>query len=323
MQAPRKLSRAWGHRGYPLSARPSQRPHLAGPTTISSCYEACACVLRAVANRPVLVSADSDYGWRYRFLGPAGVTVLVLSVAILAAFIATSSYIGSVTSEIHLNQSKTTPSGVARAPHPRTAPASLPALLAKVRGAVWTVHTFDANGEPVTGSAFAVVSSSTQTFLITSYVVVAAAVYQPAPLIQVAQGGGAGQQVTLRLWDQEHDLALLVLGHGNEPVLQGTDAHPPLTGQQVYVISGGAAGASISTDKVVDGSTLALEEDAPPAGVSPGSPVIDISGSVLGIDASYEPLHSTPLSAGARFVVPIRDTCAVVLVCPGGSFPAG
>lgn len=254
---------------------------------------------------------------------PVGVMVLVLVAAGLGAFIWTSTYVNSVASGAQLNRSPARGAGSQAGPPSPTSPATLAALLAKVHGAVWEVDTFDANGQPSVGSAFAVVSSANQTLLLTSYAVVTAATYQPAPSIDVRQGS-ISKPATLRTWDAAHDLALLVLDEGNQPVLVGPPpVTAPQTAQQVYAISGAGSNGAITTGKLSPGSTAAgLVDDAAQDDASRGGPLVDAGGSVLGVDSlAYSPQAATS-SPGAHIAVPIQDACTEVLVCPGDTFPS-
>ncbi len=262
----------------------------------------------------------------YGVLIPLGVTVFILVAAGLGAFIWTAVYVNSVASgaqQSHAQASKSAGKRPGQPPSP-TSQATLSSLLGKVHAAVWAVDTFDANGRTTAGSAFAVVSNSDQTLLLTSYSVVSAAAYQPAPTIQVHQPGGANKLVTLRTWDPAHDLALLVLNEGNDPVLHGAST-PPQPGQQVYVVSGsGGPDGTITTGKLrAVATTSGLVDDAPQDSASRGGPLIDIDGNVLGVDSmAFVPPQPTASMAGTHVAVPIQDACAEVLVCPGNTFPS-
>lgn len=266
---------------------------------------------------------------RSRLLSPLVITILFLIACAAGSLIWTALYINSIVSGIERGRPATSAGRRTNGAPPRAvAPASgaaVPAvLLAEVHGAVWAVHTLDANGEPVTGSAFAVISTSSQTYLLASFSVVAAATYQPAPTIEVSQGNGAPQATTLLTWDPAHDLALLDMTEGNEPVLHGTGAYQPRPGQPIYVVSGwGGSDGSITAGKISNASSSALEYDAPKGVSSDGGPLIDATGSVLGVDSSaYTPSQATDSPAGTSSAVPIQEACAQVLACPGGSFPS-
>lgn len=265
---------------------------------------------------------------RQLLLRPWLVALVILLAAALASFIWAATYVSSVSSNASHGPPGNRAAGPAASPPatppPPSSPAAVAAVLAKVHGAVWAVHTLDANGEPSTGSAFAVQSSSDQTLLLTSYSVVATATYQPAPPIQVNQGGGPQQPVTLRDWDPGHDLALLVLADGNQPVLQGS-AVAPRAGQPVYAVSGlGGPDGSAAAGQVVAASGQVLEDTATQGSSARGGPLVDINGSVLGVDSqAFVPPAATAPPAGTHAAVPVQDSCAALLVCPGGTFPTG
>lgn len=269
---------------------------------------------------------DSDRPWWRRWLlRPVTVTVLVLFAAVVITFAWTTDYVDSAVSSATATQSTTTPttspSTIGSTPASPVAQAA--ALLPRVRGAVWAVSTLDTNGDPTTGTAVAVISTPTQTLLLTTYSLVAASIYQPAPGIEVSGAGGIQVSATLRTWDTANDLALLVVDSGGEPVLVGAGTTAPSPGQQVFAVSStGGAAATISPQKVVDGSTLILSGGSAPA-LPPGAPVVDVNGSVLGVSSpGYTPPSAIALPAGDSYAVPIAAACAIVLMCPGGTFPS-
>lgn len=242
------------------------------------------------------------------------VTILVLAASAGAAFAWTAAYVGSVTSAArHASRG----SGPAQAGGAAAVP---PGLSAKVDGAVWKVQTFDVNGEPSAGSAFAVASNASETLLIASYSVVSAATYQPAPPVKVSRAGVGPVPVTLRAWDPTHDLALLVLSKGDQPVLRGAGSTPPSAGEAVYAVGGTGA---ITAGKLRNVSPSALEDDVEQHSSSRGGPLVDGAGEVLGVDsAAYEPASAPAAAPGSNLAVPIQEACAVVVVCPGGKFPS-
>ncbi|MDQ6840516.1 MAG: serine protease [Actinomycetota bacterium] len=258
---------------------------------------------------------------RRRLLAPLVVTILVLVAAGLGSFFWTAHAMHTAVSDSRTGPSA--PTTAAGSTAKSAAAASQSALLAQVHGAVWAVNTLDAEGNPSVGSAFAVVSGPSQTLLVTSYSVVAAATYRAAPPLQVNQGGGPDQPVTLRTWDPGHDLALLVMAVGNQPVLHGTGGIPAAAGQAVDMVSGaGGANGAIAAGKLLAVSATALADDIPPGNDGRGGPVIDTSGDVVGVASSaFMPPPSAATPTGAHVGVPIGVVCAEVLVCPGGSFP--
>jgi hypothetical protein len=112
-------------------------------------------------------------------------------------------------------------------------------LPAKVGGGVFFVRTLDAAGLPSAGSAFVVSSSPTETLLLTSYAVVAAAQANPAPSLTIEKGG---ERIPVELvsWDADHDLALLRTARGNLPQLEWApdDVRARSSSSRVYAMSG-------------------------------------------------------------------------------------
>src|SRR2546421_2242659 len=123
---------------------------------------------------------------------------------------------------------------------------TLATLSKQVAPSMFFVHTLDETGQASVGSAFAVASDANQTFLVTSFNAVRAATKKPGPDLFVRQGN-ADTKVTVYTWQEDKDLALIVLPRGNVPKLTVAAANPPLgIGERVFAASGlGAAGATI------------------------------------------------------------------------------
>jgi hypothetical protein len=265
---------------------------------------------------------------RRRLVVPAVVTLAVLAAAVAGSFLWTDHIISTATAGL---ENRPPPPTANPGTSAGAAAANQASLANLVHGAVWSVNTYDGNGNPSAGSAFAVVSTSTQTLLLTSYAVIAANTYAAPPPLLVNQGGGPDQAVTVRTWDPAHDLALLVMDKGNQPVLHGTSGVAPVLGQRVYEVSGaGGPTGAITAGKLVAVSDGTLDEDIPQDSAARGGPVIDSGGDVLGMVSSayLPPAPATtnqpgPSTAGAaaHAGVPISDACLEVLVCPGGTFP--
>src|SRR5207249_8391304 len=124
---------------------------------------------------------------------------------------------------------------------------TLSKLLDKVGPSVWFVQTLDDAGQPSVGSGFVVASDADQTFLVTSFAAVRAATRNPGPPITVAKGNDA-EKATLWTWQEDHDLALLIIKKGNQPKLNWVSGKPAVKlGERVFAVSGrGGAGASIT-----------------------------------------------------------------------------
>jgi S1-C subfamily serine protease len=198
-------------------------------------------------------------------------------------------------------------------------PATLAALVKQVAPSVFFVHTLDANGQPSVGTAFVVSSDPTESLLVTSYTTVQAATHAPGPTVFIQQGN-TNTQVTVRAWDNEYDLAVLVLPQPSLRALPAATPTPaPQPGDRIYAVSGlGSAGASITQGSVVDVSASGITEDAAIGPSFQGGPLIDQAGQVVGVASrTYSPLGFT--TQGVWFAPYVEAACNKVLVCPGGT----
>jgi S1-C subfamily serine protease len=200
---------------------------------------------------------------------------------------------------------------------------TLDALVKKAGPSLWFVHTLDEAGQPSVGSAFAVASDANQTFLITSYTTVRAATRRPGPDVNVRQGTGPDVKATVWTWQEERDLALIILPKGNTPKLDFAGKDPPLSvGERIFAISGlGADGGSASQGFIGDVSSAGVQHDAAIGPSFQGGPMLNSDGKVVAIASrSYAPLGFA--SDGVWFGVPVQAVCEKVLKCPNGS-PSG
>src|SRR5437763_1041973 len=115
---------------------------------------------------------------------------------------------------------------------------TLNALVKKAGPSMFFVHTLDEAGQPAVGSAFAVASDANQTFLVCSYTTVRAATRRPGPDVFVRQGNGQDVKVTVWTWQEERDLALIILPKGNTPKLDFAGSNPPTSiGERIFALS--------------------------------------------------------------------------------------
>ena len=145
-----------------------------------------------------------------------------------------------------------------------------------------------------------------------------AASHQPGPQVSVSR---AGEDVKVQVWtwQEDKDLALLILPKQNQPRLQWSGDSPPVkTGDRVFAVSGlGAGGGSITQGLVADISGTGILSDTPIAPFLQGGPLINSKGDVVGVSSrSYAPLGFP--TDGVFFSVPIRSACDRVLRCPSG-----
>jgi len=187
------------------------------------------------------------------------------------------------------------------------------------------VQTQDEAGVASVGSAFVVASDSTKSYLLASYTTVKAATRAPGPAIMVRQGG-TQLKATLWTWQEDKDLALLIVDKGSVPKVAFAPPSPPLTlGQRVFAISGlGGSGPAITQGFVSDISASGIQHDAAVGQGFQGGPLVNSDGKVLGIASrGYAPLGYQ--SDGVWFAIPSRTACEKVLKCPnndpGGAGP--
>jgi len=191
-------------------------------------------------------------------------------------------------------------------------------LIKQDEPSVWFVHTVDQAGQPSVGSAFVVAADNNQSLLLTSYTTVQAATRRPGPDVFVRKGD-QDVSATLYTWDEQRDLALLVLSRPNLPKLPIAPTNPPLkVGDRVFAMSGlGGSGGAISQGFVADVSAAGIQHDVPVGAAFQGGPLLDSKGEVLAVASrAYAPLNFA--TDAVFFAAPIRDACNKVLHCPGG-----
>ena len=182
------------------------------------------------------------------------------------------------------------------------------------------MHTLDANGQPSVGTAFVVSSNSSQSLLLTSFTTVAAATRSPGPPVFVRQQNGSDTPVTVKTWDPQYDLALLVLPRGNVAKLVAAPNSPaPQPGDRLFAISGLAnAGAKVTQGTVVDVSASGVQIDAGIGSDFQGGPLVTPNGEVMAVASrTYSPLGFS--TDGVWYVPYVEAACNKVLSCPGGS----
>jgi S1-C subfamily serine protease len=198
----------------------------------------------------------------------------------------------------------------------------LESLVKKVEPSTFFVNTLDEAGQPSVGSAFAVASDGQQTLLLASYTTIKAATRQPGPGVRVRKGE-AEFKATLWTWQEDKDLALIVLGRGNVPVLSFATQQGIRPGERIFAVSGlGGAGGAVTQGFVADVSASGLQHDAAVGQAFQGGPLVNSDGSVLAVASrSYAPVGF--VSDHVFFAPFIQVACERVLRCGGGPPGAG
>ncbi|MEA3076887.1 MAG: serine protease Do [Actinomycetota bacterium] len=199
---------------------------------------------------------------------------------------------------------------------------TLDALVKKVQPSIFFVSTLDEAGQPSVGSAFVVASDDKQTLLVTSYNTIRAATRTPGPPITVRKGDQQ-MKATLHTWQEDKDLALLIIDKGGLPKLPFVAKDAGLkTGERIFAVSGlGASGGAISQGFVADVSSAGIQHDAAIGSAFQGGPLLNDKGEVLAVASrAYAPLGFG--TDAVFFGVPIRATCDKILKCPDGGDPS-
>ena len=185
----------------------------------------------------------------------------------------------------------------------------------KAAPSVWTVSSLDDAGRPVDGTGFVAGSFGGQTYLLTSLAVVRAATRIPGPDITV-RNGNTEIKATLWTWQEDRDLALLVIGR-TAPSIQWADQNPAAkAGDKVYVVSG-AGGAPVA-GIISSVSPASIQHNVFVDDHRQGAPLLNERGQVLGMTS----LSFTPGATGTDtvfYAVPIAAACERVLSCGTGN----
>jgi S1-C subfamily serine protease len=195
---------------------------------------------------------------------------------------------------------------------------SVEALGDRVAPSVWRVSTLDEAGRPVEASAVVAGSFGGQSFLLTTFAVVRASTRVPGPQI-VVRNGGSEAQATLWTWQEDRDLALLVIPRAAPPLLWATENPEGKPNERVFVA---AEGAGLAPGKILASSPTAIQHDIVTDDRRQGGALINEKGEVLGMASSvYDP---GGVGTDRIFVaVPMRAACGQVLQCGGGNATVG
>jgi S1-C subfamily serine protease len=194
---------------------------------------------------------------------------------------------------------------------------TLDRILLNAQPAIWSVRTYDATGAASVGTAFVVASDSEKTFLVTSFDVVSTSTVKPGPEI-VIRKGNEEIAATLWTWQEEKDLALLIVNKGGLPRLDWAPASDTRVGTQVFALSGfGTAGGAITNGFVADVSESGVQHSAAVGTHFRGGPLLNEKGLVIAVlSRTYAPFGFA--SEGVWFAPPVAGSCDKLLKCPNG-----
>lgn len=275
---------------------------------------------------PTLGDLDHQPFLKRHFWPPSAFGIIVISVIVsmLVGFIGAVIYTSSDNAQIAAVDPTDTarvaptipPSAEPQGPSTTKPPEILTpeGIAQKANQSVWSVSSMDEAGRPLDGSGFIAGSFGGQTFMLTSLAIVRAATRIPGPEI-IVRNGGSELKATLWTWQEERDLALLVLGR-TAPSLPWVEGEvPPKVGDKVYLVGGGAAPVpGVLTGVSVNSVQHNVFVDAR----RQGAPLLNEKGQVVGMASlSFNP--GATAADTAFFAVPIEASCERVLSCGGGN----
>lgn len=180
---------------------------------------------------------------------------------------------------------------------------------------IYAVSAQHGPDETRVGSAFTVFSNQTETFLITTYAVVATDAGAALERVELFL---PNQQVTIRVhsFDADRDLAVLVAEGGPLPVLPWRPVDEPVRrGDALYVVGiAGPATPTVVSGRVAGVSDVAVVPDLPLNAFLAGGPLVDGSGRVVAIASqAYAPFGG--VDGTLTYAPPIRLVCDRLIDC--------
>ncbi len=276
---------------------------------------------------PTLSDLDHKPFLRRHFWPPSALGIVVISlvmsvfVGFLGAVIYTSSDNAKIAAVDPTDAEHTAPTIPAANEAAQATTTTLSQILTadgvakKAAPSVWSVSSLDDAGRPIDGSGFVAGSFGGQTYLLTSLSIVRAATRIPGPDITVSNGGSQ-VKATLWTWQEERDLALLVIGR-TAPSLSWADSTPaPKPGDKVYVVAG--SGGAAVPGVISSISPANIQHNIFIDASRQGAPLLNEKGQVLGMASlSFNPGATS--SDTAFYAVPIAAACERVLSCGSGN----
>jgi S1-C subfamily serine protease len=188
---------------------------------------------------------------------------------------------------------------------------------------VYATSARHANGAVRVGSTFVVYSDERETFMVTTYGLVATAEGSAVERVEVFL---PGQTVAGRVhsFDRDLDLAVVVLTGGPLPVPEWRPAEEPVgLGDAIYLAGiGGPDTPAVAEGRIAASSLDAIVPTFPVNSFTAGGPLLDVNARVVAIATmGYQPFG--PGEGGLRYTVPIRALCRQLIRCTSSDTGAG
>jgi S1-C subfamily serine protease len=276
---------------------------------------------------PTLQDADHKPFLRRHFWPPSALGIIVISVVVsmvvgfIGAVIYTSSDNAQIAAVDPADQTRVAPTVPASAEPSGTTSTTAPEILTpdglnkRTAPSVWSVSSLDESGRQVEGSGFIAGSFGGQTFLLTSLSIVRSATRIPGPDI-IVRNGNAEVKATLWTWQEETDLALLVVNRTAASLTWADDNPAPKPGDKVYVVAAGGGGPVAGVLTAV--SPANIQHNVFIDARRQGAPLLNERGQVLGM-ASLALNPNGGQFDTTFYAVPIAAACDRVLNCGGGN----
>lgn len=188
---------------------------------------------------------------------------------------------------------------------------------------IYSVSATHEGGQRRVASGFTVFSDTRQSYLVTTYGVVATDDDHALERVQVALPRGSVEG-TVHGFDRERDLAIVVLPASGLPVLDWRPSDETLrAGDTVFLVGvAGPGTASVVEGRLAAASSDALVPSLPVSSFTAGAPLVDSAGRVVGIAAlGFRPFGDD--EGSQTYAVPIRGLCVRLLRCTAADIGAG
>lgn len=183
------------------------------------------------------------------------------------------------------------------------------------RAGVYAVSATQPDGEVRVGSAFTVFSDANESYLVTTYSVIATEDGGAVDTVDLFLSSDAST-VPVHSFDADRDLAVLIAEGGPLPVLDWRPADEPVKrGDAVYAVGiAGPGMPAVVPGRVASNSDLAIVPDVPLNDFLAGGPLVDGAGRIVAI-ASLEYAPFGEVDGTLVYAPPIRLSCEVLVDC--------